>query len=130
LSGGRRRVALRDWCTASVFLPEAVLSLNEIHFHDSRLIRVIEHPDTDELHFEVSYPVDWENNVFEPRVIVFTDVLNYRVEEGPFAGAPTLLDAYDNGLNGSRRSVTLQTNAGTRSLLFDSVELRLTGVEK
>jgi hypothetical protein len=94
------------------------------------LIRVIEFPDTDELHFEVSYPVDWENNVFEPRAIVFTDVLNYRVEEGPFAGAPTLLDAYDNGTEGPRRSVTLETNAGTRSLLFKQVQLRPIGGAK
>ena len=85
---------------------------------------MIELPETHELHFEVSYPVDWENNVFEPRAIVFFNVLNYRVEEGPFSGAPTLLDAYDNGTDGAYRSVTLQTNAGTRSLLFKRVELR------
>jgi hypothetical protein len=94
------------------------------------LNRVVELPDSDELHFEVSYPVDWENNVFEPRAIVFIDVLNYRVDEGPFAGAPTLLDAYDNGTEGAHRSVTLQTNAGTRSLLFKRVELRPIGGAK
>jgi hypothetical protein len=70
--------------------------------------------------------VDWENNVFAPRTIVFLDVLNYRIEEEPFACAPTLLDACDNGREGEYRSVTLQTNAGTRSLLFKGVELRAT----
>jgi len=94
------------------------------------VIRVIEFPETHELHFEVSYPVDWENNVFEPRAIVFIDVLNYRVAEGPFAGAPALLDAYDNGMEGAYRTVTLQTNAGTRSLLFKRVELRPIGEAK
>jgi hypothetical protein len=94
------------------------------------LIRVIELPGANEIHFEVSYPVDWENNVFEPRAIVFVDVLNYRIEEGPFAGAPTLLDAYDKGAEGAYRSVTLQTNAGTRSLLFKRVELRPIGGAK
>jgi hypothetical protein len=103
------------------------LELSEIHFHDSRMIRVIEDATTHELHFEVAYPVDWENNVFEPRIIAFLDVLNYRVEEEPFAGAPTLLDAYDNGREGNYRSFTLQTNAGTRSLLFRGVELRPIG---
>ncbi|MDY7225333.1 hypothetical protein [Hyalangium rubrum] len=100
------------------------MKLSDIHFHDCRLLRVIELADTHELHFEVMYPVDWENNVFEPRTIAFLNVLNYRVDEGPFADAPTLLDAHDNGLDGEYRSVTLQTNAGTRSLLFRDVELR------
>jgi len=103
------------------------LDLGDIHFHDSRLIRVVEDAEAHDLHFEVEYPVDWENNVFEPRTILFLDVLNYRVDEGPFAGPPTLLDAYDNGREGEYRSVTLQTNAGTRSLLFKEVDLRPTG---
>ncbi len=94
------------------------LNINNIHFHDSRLIRAIEIVETHNLHFEVMYPIDWENNIFEPRMIAFLDVLNYRVEEGLFVGAPTLLDAYDKGFENGYRSVTLQTNAGTRSLLF------------
>jgi hypothetical protein len=102
----------------------ATLELSDIHFHDSILIRVVEVANSHEFHFEVMYPVDWDNNVFEPRIIAFLDVLNYRVEEGPFSGAPTLLDAYDNGYERNYRSVTLQTNAGTRSLLFKRVELR------
>lgn len=113
--------------TGGRFCSEAPLELKDIHFHDSRLIRVLELPDAGEVHFEVSYPVDWQNNVFEPRAIVFIDVLNYHVDEGPFSGAPTLLDAYDNGARGAYRSVTLQTNAGSRSLLFKRVELRPIG---
>jgi hypothetical protein len=100
------------------------LDLCDIHFHDSLLLRVVEIAESHDLLFEVEYPVDWENNLFEPRIIAFLDVLNYKVEEGPFVGAPTLLDAYDNGSDGGYRRVTLQTNAGTRSLWFRSVELR------
>jgi hypothetical protein len=99
------------------------MNLGDIHFHDSGLRRVVELAGPHDLLFEVDYPVDWENNVFEPRVIAFRDVLNYRIDEGPFLGAPTLLDAYDEGQHGRWQKVTLQTNAGTRSLLFASVEL-------
>jgi hypothetical protein len=99
------------------------MDLGDIHFHDSKLIRVVELVEPHDLLFEVMYPVDWENNVFDTRVIAFRDVLNYRIDEGPFCGAPTLLDAYDEGLAGEYRRVTLQTNAGTRSLSFKSVEL-------
>jgi hypothetical protein len=101
----------------------AVMDLCDIHFHDSVVRRVVEVAETHDLFVEVLYPVDWENNVFEPRVIAFRDVLNYRIEEGPFVGSPTILDAYDEGPEGEWRRVTLQTNAGTRSLLFRSVEL-------
>jgi len=99
------------------------MDLRDIHFHDSRIIRVVELAESHDLLFEVAYPVDWENNVFKARVIAFRDVLNYRVDEGPFWGAPALLDAYDEGQAGDYRQVTLQTNAGTRSLCFKAVEL-------
>jgi hypothetical protein len=104
------------------FVPKE-MKLEDIHFHDSELICVIEYPDVDDLVFEVNYPADWENNVFERRCIVFHDVLNYSVQEGPFVGPPTLLDAYTEGVVGDREKVTLQTNAGTRSLEYASVDL-------
>ncbi|HEX8913616.1 MAG TPA: hypothetical protein VF796_14755, partial [Humisphaera sp.] len=121
------------------------LDLNDIHFHDSRLVRVVEVAETHDLLFEVEYPVDWENNRYEPRAIAFLDVLKYRVEEIAFAGAPTLLGATDNGTvfvswrgvtftdateapdgepGSTYRSVILQTSAGTRSLLYKGVDLR------
>lgn len=100
------------------------MGLSDIHFHDSRLLRVVEDVESHDLFFEVEYPVDWENNQFEPRAIDFLDVLHYKIDEGPFAGSPTLLDAYDNGSEGDYQKVTLQTNAGTRSLWYRSVELR------
>ena len=99
------------------------MDINDIHFHDCRLRRVIEHCDKDDLFFEVDYPVEWECSRFEPRVIAFRDVLNYRVEEGPFAGAPDILDVREKGIVGSRRHLEIQTNAGVRSLLCADVEL-------
>jgi hypothetical protein len=99
------------------------MNVADIHFHDSVIQRVIEFPERDELAFEVDYPTNWENNVFEIRYIVFRDVLNYSVCEGGFVGKPTLLDVYENGEVESRQKVTLQTNAGTRTLLYRSVAL-------
>ena len=99
------------------------MDLPDIHFHDSVLLRVIEDPEADDLIFEVDYPVDWDNNLFEKRYIVFGDVLGYTIDEGPFSGAPTLLDYSDVSEVGDRRTVTLQTNAGTRKLLFRTVDL-------
>lgn len=100
------------------------MKLAEIHFHDCRIRRVIESSELDELHIEVDYPIDWDRNQFEPRVIVFREVLNYHVDEIAFHGAPTILDAVDKGPIGHRRDITLQTNAGTRSFLAAAVVLR------
>jgi len=100
------------------------MDISDIHFHDCQLRRVIELCSTNDLLMEVNYPVDWENNHFEPRTIVFRDVLNYRVDEGPFLGAATILDVQDLGLVGSRRNLRIETNAGARTLLCANVEVQ------
>ena len=99
------------------------MKLEDIHFHDARLLQVTEYPEVDDLVLRVDYPVDWENNVFEQKLIVFHDVLNYTVEEGPFAGLPTILDIEESNAQGDRQKIFLKTNAGTRSLEFSRVEL-------
>lgn len=101
------------------------LDLEQIHFHDSRILRVIEDPDTNELVFEVTYPVDWEKNEFAPRRIVFTGALEYTVREGPFAGRPAILDVSQVGVAGKRAILRIDTNAGYRTLQCTGVELRL-----
>ncbi len=100
------------------------MDINDIHFHDCQLRRVIELCSTHDLLMEVDYPVDWENNLFEPRTIAFRDVLNYQIDEGPFFGAPTILDVQDLGPVGSRRNLRIQTNAGVRTLLCANVDVQ------
>lgn len=85
---------------------------------------MIENCESDELGFEVMYPVDWDENKFAPRTIVFKDVLNYAVAEGPFAGKPTILDVYEGSEQDGRVSVRIETNAGSRTLLCKGVDIR------
>lgn len=99
------------------------MELRHIHFHDCGLLRVVELPGSRDVLFEVDYPVDWENDVFGPRVIAFRDVLDYHVEEGNHWGAPTLLDAVEEGPVGERRRVRIETTHGVRRVCFRSVEL-------
>lgn len=75
---------------------------------------------------EVDYPTDWENNVFEPRTIVFSDPLGYHIDEGPFAGNPTILDATIEEATDGYHKIVLETNAGRRSLRFRNIEIRKT----
>jgi hypothetical protein len=99
-------------------------ALAEIHFHDATLRRVVEVPEVGELRLEVDYPVDWQNNRFESRVIAFADVLSYSVHEGACVGAPTLLAADVVGEQEGRSLVRIETNAGYRELLCRGVALR------
>lgn len=99
------------------------MDLDAIHFHDTGILRVIEDTQADTLTMEVEYPVDWENNKFEPRKLIFEDVLNYRVSEGPFHGSPTILNAIVITEDGHRTRIRLETNAGERELSCAAVRL-------
>ena len=48
--------------------------MDKVHIHDTTKHRLIENTDEDSLCFEVDYPVDWENNKFDKRMIKFTDI--------------------------------------------------------
>jgi hypothetical protein len=92
------------------------MNLSDIHFHDTKIRRVTEDTQTDTLTMDVRYPLDWENNIFEPRLLVFEDVYNYQVFEGPFQGCPTILDAKIVGTDGRWKRLRLETNAGYREV--------------
>jgi hypothetical protein len=99
------------------------IDLAGIHFHDTRIIRVIEDATADTLTMEVEYPVDWDLNVFEKRCLVFEDVHGYRTFDGPFQGCPTILDASIIGIEGRWTRLRLDTNAGYRELSCTAVRL-------
>ena len=99
------------------------MTLSDIHFHDSVLFRVIEDAEKHTLSLEVDYPVDWDNEVYERKHIVFTDVLDYQVHEGPFAGPPTLLEWSTAPHASGRVLVRLETDAGFRQFAFRDVSL-------
>jgi hypothetical protein len=100
------------------------VDISNIHFHDTGLLRVLEDTTEDTLTFEVDYPTNWAANVFERRWIVFYDVLDYRVCEGPFHGSPTILDVQiTTGAVAGRCQLQIDTNAGTRYLSCTEVRL-------
>jgi hypothetical protein len=98
------------------------MRLEDLHLHDSTIIRVIELPALSVLAFELDYPEDWQNEIYVSKTLIFRDALGYAVEEGPFSGNPTLLDAHIEP-QGARFFVVLNTNAGTRKLSYSSADL-------
>jgi len=101
------------------------MELSEIHFHDTRILRVIEDTTTDTLTMDVQYPIDWDQNRFERRSLIFSEAHSYQVFEGPFSGPPTIIDAQILGNSDRRIHLRLQTNAGYRELSFASVRLSI-----
>ena len=99
------------------------MDISSIHFHDTMILRVVEDCVADILTMEVEYPVDWEHNVFERRLLVFVDVHNYQVFEQPFNGSPTILNVNINATEGQRSRLRLETNAGHRELSCASVSV-------
>ena len=99
------------------------MDISNIHFHDTRILRIVEETAQGTLTMEVDYPTDWDANIFERRWLVFDDVLGYRVCEGPFEGPPTILDVQIIDQVARRCSLQIDTNAGTRHLSCIEVHL-------
>ncbi len=100
-----------------------LMDISAIHFHDTRILSVVEDCVSGELTMEVDYPKDWERNEFEKRSLVFREVHSYQVFEGPFAGPCTILDAEVVAIEGRWSRLHLSTNAGRRELSCTGVEL-------
>lgn len=98
------------------------MDLSDIHWHDSLILGVTMDCSKAQLRLHVEYPVNWEQNKFEPRDIVFTDAYGYREHEGPFAGSPTILSASVSS-EGQFHLVRLETNAGYRELRCSGVRV-------
>ena len=99
--------------------------LNTIHWHDSILESVLEKTETDQLIFNIQYPVDWDNNIFEPRSIVFDELNGYSNHEIPFDGCPTILGVSVNAQKGEYTEIKIETNAGDRFVSAKNVRLVL-----
>jgi hypothetical protein len=107
----------------------------DFFIHDSRIISVVENTKDDTLDFFLDYPVDWENNKFEKKILRFNDYLNYEIKELPFSGNPSILEYKDHGeinysigegrnkMEINRRKIELVTNAGRRIIEYNSLEL-------
>lgn len=106
------------------------MAFNELSFHDAQILKVTENPNGQILDFLIDFPTDWENNIFEKKVLRFEDVTFYSIEEIPFAGLPTILAIKNLGeINKdlssernkwivTRNRIKIETNAGDRIIEF------------
>ena len=107
----------------------------DFFIHDSEILSVVEDTQNNNIDFILDYPIDWDNNVFEKKILRFYNYLNYMVKEIPFASRPQIIDFKDYGeilysigegknkIEIKRRKIELITNAGSRVLEYDKLEL-------
>jgi hypothetical protein len=99
------------------------MDISGIYIHDGRLFRVIEDAEAATLTMECALPAtEWSDDLV-PRLLVFDDVYNYRVCEGPIVGCPTLLDIAIIGEREGRSCLRIDTTAGYRELDCTAVRI-------
>jgi len=107
-------------------MPNEITNFDEISFHDSGINKVIEDIDTADITYEIDYPVDWGNNKYEKRQLVFRNTINYEINEIPFGSKKQILDITElEGIktdNILRRQIKIETNAGYRKLYCTRIE--------
>jgi len=108
---------------------------NEISFHDSKILKVTENLDGQIIDFFIDFPTDWENNIFEQKILRFENVTFYSLEEIPFVGLPTILDiinleqtshdysALQDNFFVIRNKVKIETNSGSRIVEFSDCRM-------
>ena len=111
------------------------MKLNDLNLHDSQILKVIEDSNNNTLDFILDYPINYEENIFEKRNLRFYDFLNYKINEIPFEGTPTILEIKtlnlikynigdkENKIEITRNFVELSTNSGTRTIEFRDIDL-------
>lgn len=106
-----------------------------LSFHDLAILEVKEDTKTQTIDFLLDYPTDWDNNIFEKKVLRFIDAIVYIKKEIPFSGQPSILEikqlqshkhTYTTGdgiTTSSKYKVEIVTNAGSRFIEFNEAEL-------
>ena len=94
----------------------------DVFWHDCRIVRVVESP-TKAVAFQVRYPENWEQNLFEDKTILFGGLYTYEIHEGACHGSVTMLSASEESGDHNTRCLRLETTAGYREIRFKTLEL-------
>ncbi|GAA4325528.1 hypothetical protein [Flaviaesturariibacter amylovorans] len=108
---------------------------DQLSFHDAAILKVVEESSTQTLDFYLDFPLDWEQGIFEHRILRFRNAIYYAKQEIPFSGAPTILEIRESQLEKhvyrladgtiltSQYKVEMETNCGRWTIEYDSAEL-------
>ncbi len=111
------------------------MNINDFDFHDSAILSVTENTQKHYLDFLLEFPIKWEDNIFELKILRFNEVIFYTVDEIPFFGQPTILEIINLGqitkswgtgrnlMEAKRLKIEIQTNAGNRLIEYEDCNL-------
>ncbi len=106
------------------------MNIDDFDFHDSQILSVTENTQDHYLDFLLDFPTNWQDNIFEKRILRFTEVIFYNIDEIPFFGQPTILEIVNfgqvtkswgserNHMEATRWKIEMQTNAGNRIIEY------------
>ncbi|WP_295793103.1 hypothetical protein [Mucilaginibacter sp.] len=99
------------------------MEIGDVSFHDAKILEAKELVGRQIMEFLIDFPVDWENNIFEHRILRFDWVTHYAVNEIPFEGNPTILEVNESVSERGANRVEFATNAGNRVIDYLNCEL-------
>ena len=114
---------------------QQTMNINDLDFHDSAILSVSENTQQHYLDFLLEFPIKWEDNIFELRILRFYQVIFYTIDEIPFFGQPTILEIINFGqvnkswgtgqnlIEAKRTKIEIQTNAGNRIIEYEYCNL-------
>lgn len=98
------------------------MKISDYSFHDATILHIREYPEVQTLEFHLDFPVNWENNQFEFRILKLTNVTYYSFDTIPFSGNPTILDIIELEST-TKNKIEVVTNAGKRIIEYLHSEL-------
>ena len=109
------------------------MNIDQISFHDSKILEVKENTENHILEFRLDF-IDWDKEVTEKRTLKFSDVIYYCVDEIPYQGSPAIMEIINSGevtetfstgrnqLTTSKQKIEMKTTAGSRIIKFSACE--------
>lgn len=110
------------------------MNIDDFSFHDSQIIEVKETSEQT-IEFLIDFCTEWENSVYEKRILRFKGVINYHIDEIPVTGQPTILEIVNfgqltkifgtgrNQIEVVRNKIEMQTTSGNRTIEYSECEL-------
>ena len=106
------------------------MNIEDYSFHDAKILGVTENTEDHYLDFLLDFPENREDHIYEQRVLRFTEVIFYNIDEIPFLGQPAILEIINfgeitkswgigrNHFEAIRKKIEIQTNAGNRIIEY------------
>jgi hypothetical protein len=97
--------------------------LNNIHWHNCKLVSLIEVPDNNLLAVNVQYPENIQDDIFSAKGIIFNGFYALEIHEEPTSKGITLLSSEAIEEHNGYTTVKIETSAGYRLIKAQGVSL-------